>query len=87
MRRLLVSSEPSLDGKLFVQFVAHIYLFCLKKAMPEKKLFGKYMLQGLLDQFDVIECFGRAGKDLCGRNYQETTGTLKHSGVAPPPSL
>lgn len=64
MRRLLVSSEQSLDGKLFVQFVALIYLSCIKKAMQENKLFGKYTLQGLLDQLDVIECFGRPGKDL-----------------------
>jgi transposase len=64
MRRLLVSSEQSLDGKLFVQFVALIYLSCIKKAMQINNLFGKYTLQGLLDQFDVIECFGRPGKDL-----------------------
>ena len=64
MRRLLVSSEQSLDGKLFVQFVALIYLSYIKKAMQKNNLFGKYTLQGLLDQFDVIECFGRPGKDL-----------------------
>ncbi len=38
MRRLLVSSEQSLDGKLFVQFVALIYLSCIKKVMQENKL-------------------------------------------------
>jgi len=30
MRRALVSSEQSLDGKLFVQFVALIYLSYIK---------------------------------------------------------
>ncbi len=30
----------------------------------ESMLFGKYTIQSLLDQFDVIECFGRPGKDL-----------------------
>ncbi len=32
LRRTLVSSEQSLDGKLFVEFVALIYLSYLKKA-------------------------------------------------------
>ncbi len=32
VRRTLVSSEQSLDGKLFVEFVALIYLSYLKKA-------------------------------------------------------
>ena len=88
MRRLLVSSEQSLDGKLFVQFVALIYLSCIKKAMQENKLFGKYTLQGLLDQFDVIECFGRPGKNLrvgeITKKQQELYNILE---VAPPSSL
>jgi hypothetical protein len=88
MRRLLVSSEHSLDGKLFVQFVALIYLSCIKKAMQENKLFGKYTLQGLLDQFDVIECFGRPGKDLrVGEITKKQQELYNIIGVAPPPSL
>ena len=31
--------------------------------MIDKKLFGKYTLQGLLDELDVIECFKQPGKD------------------------
>ena len=27
-----------------------------------KKLFGKYTLQGLLDELDIIECFKQPGK-------------------------
>ena len=57
-------SEQSLDGKLFVQFVALIYISCIKQAMQKNNLFGTYTLQGLLDQLDVIECFGRPGKNL-----------------------
>lgn len=88
MRRLLVSSEHSLDGKLFVQFVALIYLSCIKKAMQKNNLFSKYTLQGLLDQLDVIECFGRPGKGLrvgeITKKQQELFTTL---GVDPPSSL
>jgi len=88
MRRLLVSSELSLDGKLFVQFVALIYLSCIKKAMHENKLFGTYTLQGLLDQFDVIECFGRPGKDLRIGEITKKQQKLYHTlGVLPPSSL
>ena len=29
-----------------------------------KKLFGKYTLQGLLDELEIIECFKQPGKDL-----------------------
>ncbi len=88
MRRLLVSSEQSLDGKLFVQFVALIYLSCIKQAMQKNNLFGRYTLQGLLDQLDVIECFGRPGKDLrvgeITKKQQELYTTLR---VDPPSSL
>jgi len=39
LRRLLVSSEKSLDGKLFVAFVALQYLSYIKKQMQEAGLF------------------------------------------------
>lgn len=88
MRRLLVSSEQSLDGKLFVQFVALIYLSCIKKAMQMNNLFGKYTLQGLLDQFDVIECFGRPGKDLrVGEITKKQRELYNILCVEPPASL
>ncbi|MCP3773617.1 IS1634 family transposase [Paenibacillus sp. MZ04-78.2] len=63
-RRMEVSSERSLDGKLFVEFVALIYLSYIKKVMREKKLFQRYTMQGLLDELDVIECYERPGRDL-----------------------
>ena len=64
MRRLLVSSEQSLDGKLFVAFIALIYLSYIKKQMQVNKLYKKYTLQSLLDKLDVIECFEYPGKRL-----------------------
>jgi len=54
-RRMQVSSELSLDGKLFVEFIALIYLTYVKKKMKDAKLFEKWTLQGLLDEFDTIE--------------------------------
>jgi transposase len=56
-RRMQVSSELSLNGKLFVEFVALIYLSYVKKKMQDAKLFDKWTLQSLLDELDVIELF------------------------------
>jgi len=88
LRRLLVSSEQSLDGKLFVEFIALIYLSYIKKAMQDKLLFGKYTLQGILDQLDVIECFSRPGRDLVlGEVTKHQRELYCDLGVTPPPSL
>ena len=62
MRRTSVSSSENLDGKLFVQFLALIYLSYIKKAMSDHSLFSKYTLQELLDELDVIERFQRPGQ-------------------------
>ena len=61
LRRTLVSSEQSLDGKLFVEFLALIYLSYLKKQMQVKNLGRNYTMLGLLDKLDVLECFERPG--------------------------
>jgi len=61
MRRESVASEECLEGKLFVQFVALIYLCYIKKVMDEKKLFSKYSMQELLDELDIIELFQQPG--------------------------
>ncbi|MDP3058584.1 MAG: IS1634 family transposase [bacterium] len=88
LRRTLVSSEQSLEGKLFVQFVALIYLSYIKKQMQEQGLFRKYTLQGLLDQLDVIECFESPGHELrVGEVLERQKELYKYLGVKPPTSL
>ena len=62
LRRTLVSSETSLSGKLFVEFVALIYLSYIQKRMEEKGLFSAYTMHELLDELDVIECLMEPGK-------------------------
>jgi transposase len=62
MRRTSVSSEENLEGKLFVQFVALIYLSYIKKAMCDNDLFKNYTMQELLDELDVIERFEQPGR-------------------------
>ena len=62
LRRTLTSSELSLEGKLFVEFVALIYLSCIQKKMEGAGLFSRYTMHELLDELDVIECFTEPGK-------------------------
>jgi len=64
MRRTLVSSERSLDGKMFVLFVALIYLSHINKQMHVKKMYKNYTMQEVFDKLDVIECFEHEGKEL-----------------------
>ena len=64
LRRALVSSETSLSGKIFVEFVALIYLSYIKKQMQDNNLFKEYTLQQVLDKLDVIECFENPGDKL-----------------------
>jgi transposase len=88
MRRLLVSSEQSLDGKMFVQFVALIYLSWIKKALRESELSGKHTLQGVLDQLDVIECFSREGRNMkIGEMTGKQIDLYQKLGIEPPVSL
>lgn len=88
MCRDLVSSGQSLDGKLFVQFVALIYLSYIKKQMQITDLLKKYTLPSLLDKLDVIECFEQPGRSLrVGEILDEQKRVYHELGVRPPSSL
>ena len=64
MRRLLVSSERSLEGKIFTEFMALILISHLDRKMKESKLYDKYTMSQLLDKLDVIEYFENPGRSL-----------------------
>jgi len=88
MRRTLVSSEQSLDGKLFVEFVALIYLSYIKKQMQDTGLFKDYTLATVLDKLDVIECFESPGQKLrVGELLEKQKQLYADLGVDPPISL
>ncbi|MHC1771325.1 MAG: IS1634 family transposase [Flexilinea sp.] len=85
MRRTSVSSEENLEGKLFVQFVALIYLSYINKAMSEQKLFRNYTLYELLDDLDVIERFEQPGRrPYVGEMTRKQVDLYKLLGVEPP---
>jgi transposase len=84
-RRTSVSSESSLDGKMFIQFVALIYLSYIKKKMQEKKMFKNYTITQLLDKLDLIECFEQTGKKLrVGEVLEKQKMIYIEMGVKPP---
>lgn len=86
-RRLQVSSELSLNGKLFVGFVALIYLSYIKKKMQDARLFDKWTMQGLLDELDVIELFEAPEQGrVLGEITEKQKNLFKAMGV-PVPSL
>lgn len=57
LRRLLVSSERNLEGKIFAEFAALILISHLDHKMKEAKLYESYTMSQVLDKLDVIECF------------------------------
>lgn len=88
LRRLAVSSEQSLDGKLFVQFIALIFLSHITKKMQENNLFKDHTLQEILDDLDVIECFEVPGQQLqVGETTKRQSDLFTQLGVTPPASL
>ncbi len=62
MRRPAVSSSENLEGKLFVQFVALIYVSYIHKHMKESHLYKNYSMQSMLDDLDIIERFDYQGQ-------------------------
>ena len=88
LRRVAVSSEQSLDGKLFVQFIALIFLSYITKRMQENKLFKDYTLQEILDELDVIECFEVPGQQRqVGEITKRQMDLYAKLGVTTPASL
>ena len=84
MRRTLVSSESSLEGKLFVEFVALIYLSYIKNKMEEAGLLSRYTMHELLDELDVIECFQEPGKaSIQGEVLKKQEQIYRDLGVMP----
>lgn len=86
--RTAVSSDQSLDGKLFVEFIALIFLSYLKKKMQDGNLFKKYTMHEFLDEMDIIECFEYPGYDLrVGEATKKQIELYEAMGIAPPASL
>lgn len=87
MRRVLESSEQSLDGKLFVEFVALIFLSYIKKQMQDSGLFKHYSIQSALDELESIELFETAGRQAqIGQVFEKQESIYRALGIASPTS-
>jgi transposase len=85
LRRTLVSSEETLNGKLFVEFVALIYLSYIHMRMKENSLYRYFTMHEVLDKLDVIECFEYPGKDLVvGEVLNKQQELYRSLGFEPP---
>jgi len=85
LHHTLVSSEQALNGKLFVEFVAFIYLSYIHKRMHEQSLYKEYTLHQVLDKLDIIECFECPGKKMrVGEILDNQHELFIKLGVEPP---
>ena len=75
MRRMSVSSAENFEGKLFIQFVALMYLSYIKRRMEAHGLFKGYTMQTMLDSLDIIECWQQPG--MAPRLSEVTEGFAK----------
>ena len=62
MKRLRVHSSPAMDGRLFVQFIALIYMSALRKKMKETGLIDKYNVRELLLEMETLTQVRYSGK-------------------------
>jgi len=84
MRRTAVFSPENLEGKLFVQFVALIYLSHIHKIMKEHKLYRNFSIQTLLDELDLIERFDyQTWKWRCGEVTGKQAKLYAAFGITP----
>jgi hypothetical protein len=88
LRRMAVTSEQSLDGKLFIQFVALIFLSSITKKMQDNNLFKDYTMRDILDEFDLIECVEVPGQQLhVGETTKRQVDLYTKLGAKPSASL
>jgi transposase len=62
MKRLRIHSAASMDGRLFVQFIALILMSALRKKMRDTKLIEKYTVRELLLEMETLTQVRYSGK-------------------------
>jgi hypothetical protein len=54
MKRFRVHTSPAMDGRLFVQFIAPIYMSALRREMRKSDFIVKYTVQELLGEMETL---------------------------------
>lgn len=62
MKRLRMHSSATADGRLFVQFIALIYISALRKEMRKSVLIERYTVRELLEEMDTLTKISYTGK-------------------------
>jgi transposase len=62
MKRLRIHSSPVMDGRLFVQFIALIYMSALRREMRKTGLIDKYSVHELLKEMETLTKVQYTGK-------------------------
>ena len=62
MKRLRIHSSASMDGRLFVQFIALIFMSALRKKMRDTGLIEKYTVRELLMEMETLTQIRYSGK-------------------------
>lgn len=62
MKRLRIHSSASMDGRLFVQFIALIFMSALRKKMRDTGLIEKYTGRELLMEMETLTQIRYSGK-------------------------
>ncbi len=86
MKRLRMHRSVSVDGRLFVQFIALIFMSDLRRKMRRSKLIEKYTVRELLQEMETLTKVKYSGK--YGHIITEVTKPqreiLKDLGIQPP---
>jgi transposase len=86
-RRPYVHTRETLDGKLFVEFIALILLSYIKKHMQDSSLFSKYTMAELLDELELIESIEKKGKVVLDEITKKQLSIFDAMGVDPPTAM
>ena len=62
MKRLRMHSSEAVDGRLFIQFIALIYMSALRKEMRKSKLIERYTVRELLQEMETLTKVKFSGK-------------------------
>ena len=62
MKRLRMHSSATVDGRLFVQFIALIYMSSLRSEMRKSKLIERYTVRELLQEMETLTKIKYSGK-------------------------
>ncbi len=62
MKRLRMHSSATVDGRLFVQFIALIYISALRREMRKSTLIERYTVRELLQEMDTLTKVKYSGK-------------------------